>query len=164
MGLTVEGTVRGLLAHEDGDYREWGASGRLQVSRGPEGRGLSLTLAPAWGAVASGVEGLWSRQTTAGIAPQTPRPARTGRLATEVGYGVATFGRGLLTPYAGSELAGGAARRYRVGTRLHLTRDEIAGLTLNLEGRRYESAGPQSVSQGSQPVDQGLRLQVRWRF
>ena len=27
LGLTIEGTVRGLLAHEDSDYEEWGASG-----------------------------------------------------------------------------------------------------------------------------------------
>ena len=163
-GLSVEGTIRGLLAHEDEDYREWGASGRLQVSRGPEGRGLSMTLAPAWGTTVSGVEGLWSRQTTAGIAPQTTRQAQSGRLATEVGYGIAAFGRGLLTPYAGSELAEGAARRYRIGTRLQLSRDSVTGFSLNLEGQRQEPAGPQPVSQGPQSVDQGLRLQVRWRF
>ncbi len=156
-GLTVEGTVRGLLAHEDGDYREWGASGRLQISRGPEGRGLSLALAPAWGTATSGVEAMWSRQTTAGLAPQTHRQARTGRLATEVGYGVAAFGRGLLTSYAGSELAEGATRRFRVGTRLRMTRDAATGLTLNLEGRRQERTDPQ-------PVDQDLRIQIRWRF
>ena len=156
-GLTVEGTVRGLLAHEDGDYKEWGASGRLQISRGPEGRGLSLALAPAWGVTASGVEALWSRQTTAGIAPQIPRQARTGRLVTEVGYGVEAFGGGLLTPYAGSELVDGTARRYRVGTRLQLAREAATGLTLNLEGRRQERADPQ-------PLDQDLRIQIRWRF
>ena len=163
-GLTVEGTVRGLLAHEDGDYREWGAAGRLQVSRDPEGRGLSLTLTPAWGAAESGVESLWLRQTTAGLAPQTPRKARTGRLVTEVGYGVTAIGRGLLTSYAGTELADGAVRRYRVGTRLQLTRDQTAGLTLNLEGRRQEPAGPQTEDRGPQAARQDLRLQVRWRF
>jgi hypothetical protein len=74
-----------------------------------------------------------------------------------VGYGVAAFGGGLLTPYAGSELAEGAARRYRVGARLQLARDKATGPTLNLEGQRHDPAGPQ-------PVNQDLRLQVQWRF
>ena len=70
LGLTIEAAVRGLLAHEDRDYKEWGASGTVRVAPGVMGQGLSLTLAPAWGATASGVDGLWSRQTTAGLAPQ----------------------------------------------------------------------------------------------
>ena len=71
LGLTIEAAVRGLLAHEDSDYQEWGASGTVRVDPGATGQGLSLTLAPAWGATASGVDGLWSRQTTAGLAPNT---------------------------------------------------------------------------------------------
>ena len=70
LGLTVEGAVRALLAHEDADYEEWGAWGTVRVDPGPLGQGLSLTLSPTWGAAQSGVEGLWSRQTTAGLAPQ----------------------------------------------------------------------------------------------
>ena len=71
LGLTVEGTVRGLLAHEADAYKEWGASGSVRLDPGATGRGLSVTLAPTWGAAASGVEGLWSRQTTQGLAPAT---------------------------------------------------------------------------------------------
>ena len=51
------------------------------------------------------MEALWSRQTTAGLAPGAG-PTQTGRLTAEVGYGFAAFARGLLTPYAG-DLAGG---------------------------------------------------------
>ena len=119
LGLTIDATVRGLLAHEDSDYQEWGASGTVRVAPGAMGQGLSLTLAPAWGATASGVDGLWSRQTTAGLAPNTRR-ALAGRLNAEVGYGFAPFDTGLLTPYAGTVLSDGAARTYRVGTRLQL--------------------------------------------
>ena len=36
MGLTIEGAVRGLLAHEDSDYQEWGASGSLRIDPGDE--------------------------------------------------------------------------------------------------------------------------------
>ena len=154
LGLTVEGAVRGLLAHEDSDYQEWGASGTVRLAPGAGGQGLSLTLAPTWGAAASGVEGLWARQTTQGLAPQGLRLTQTGRLQAEVGYGLpAPLGTGLLTPYAGTMLAEGADRTYRVGTRWA----GVTGLTLNLEGTRQESAG-------QQPVNQGVRLQVQWGF
>ena len=153
LGLTIEAAVRGLLAHEDDDYQEWGASGSLRLAPGAGGQGLSLTLAPTWGAASSGVNGLWSRQTTAGLAPQTP----AGRLNAEVGYGFAPFDTGLLTPYAGTVLSDGAARTYRVGGRLQLTGGWATGLTLNLEGTRQEPAG-------QQPLNQGLRFQLTWGF
>ena len=79
LGLTIEGAVRGLLAHEDADYEEWGASGSLRIAPGADGQGLALTLSPAWGAAASGVDGLWSRQTTAGLAPQGNRQEPVGQ-------------------------------------------------------------------------------------
>ena len=154
LGLTIEGAVRGLLAHEDSDYQEWGASGSLRIAPGAGGQGLSLTLSPTWGAASSGIDGLWSRQTTAGLAPQGNRAAPTGRLNAEIGYGVAApFSTGLLTPYAGTVLTDGAARTYRLGTRW----TSISGLTLNLEGQRQEPAA-------DQPINQGLYLQIGWGF
>ena len=158
LGLTIEGAVRGLLAHEDRDYEEWGASGTLRLAPGVAGHGLSLTVSPTWGAAASGVDGLWTRPTTAGLAPPGTGPAPTGQLAADVGYGLpAPFGTGLLTPYAGTVLAEGQTRTYRVGTRLHLTGGSATGLTLNLEGQRQEPSG-------RQPATQGVRLQVEWGF
>ena len=154
LGLTIEGTVRGLLAHEDSDYQEWGASGSVRIDPGPTGQGLSLTLAPTWGAASSGVESLWSPQTTAGLAPQGARPSPTAQLNAEIGYGIpAPFGPGLLTPYAGTVLSDGAARTYRLGTRW----TAVSGLSLTLDGQRQEPAG-------QQPVNQGLQLQVGWGF
>ena len=61
LGLTIEAAVRGLLAHEDSDYGEWGASGLVRLAPGPDGQGLAVTLAPAWGAASSGA-----------ATPQTP--------------------------------------------------------------------------------------------
>ncbi len=146
LGLTIDAAVRGLLAHEDDDYQEWGASGSLRLAPGARGQGLALTLAPTWGAASSGVNGLWSRQTPA------------GQLNAEIGYGVAApFGTGLLTPYAGTVLSEGAARTYRVGGRLQMRGGWATGLTLNLEGTRQDPAG-------QQPVNQGLRLQLTWGF
>ena len=157
-GLTVELAVRGLLAHEDSDYEEWGGNGTIRVAPGAGGQGLALTLSPSWGAASGGVDGLWSRQTTTGLAPQGTRSAPTGRLNAEVSYGVpAPFGTGLLTPYAGTVLTDGAARTYRVGTRLELTGGWTTGVTLSLEGQRQEPVG-------SQPINQGLQFQAAWGF
>ena len=158
IGLTIEGAVRGLLAHEDDDYQEWGASGTVRVAPGANGQGLALTLSPTWGAASSGVDGLWSRQTTAGLAPQGNRQTPTSRLKAEIGYGLAApFGAGLLTPYAGTTLSDGADRTYRLGTRLRLTGRWTTGLELNLEGTRQEPAG-------QQPPNQGLQFQITWTF
>ncbi len=158
LGLTIDAAVRGLLAHEDDDYQEWGASGSLRLAPGAGGQGLALTLAPTWGAASSGVNGLWSRQTPAGLAPEGTRQTPAGRLNAEIGYGVAApFGTGLLTPYAGTVLSEGAARTYRVGGRLQMRGGWATGLELNLEGTRQDPAG-------QQPVNQGLRLQLTWGF
>ena len=144
--------MRGLVAHEDDDYDEWGAWGTVRVAPGAGGRGLALTLAPAWGVAQSGVEGLWARQTTQGLAPQGPQGPAAGRLTAEVGYGLpAPIGRGVVTPYGGVTLAQGGTQQYRLGGRLAID----AGLTLNLEGAHRQ--------QGSQtPADTGLLLQVEW--
>ncbi len=156
LGLTVEGAVRGLVAHEAEAYDEWGASGTVRLAPGVNGQGLALTLQPAWGATASGVEALWGRQSTAGLAPRANQVA-TGRLAAEVGYGVPAFDTGLVMPYAGTVLAEGASRTYRVGTRLVMPGQGALGLTMTLEGLRTEPTG-------LQPLNQGLRLQATWGF
>ena len=155
-GLTIEAAVRGLLAHEDNDYKEWGASGSLRFAPGSAGQGLALTLSPTWGAASSGVESLWMRQTAAGLA-QTGTGTPAGRLNAEVAYGFAAFDTGLLTPYAGAVLSDGAARTYRLGTRLRLTGRGTSGLALTLEGQRTEPTG-------QQPLNQGLQLQATWGF
>ena len=76
----------------------------------------------------------------------------TGRLEAELAYGIDTLGgRGLLTPYAGATLAGGAAHAYRLGGRLSVGQS----FSLDLEANRRES--------GATP-EHGLRLSstVRW--
>ncbi len=157
LGLTLEGTVRGLLAHEDEDYKEWGASGKVRLAPGAGGKGLAMTLAPTWGAARSGIDGLWSRQTAQGLAPQTTR-GRAGRLNTDVGYGMpAPFGSGVLTPYVGTVVVEGRTRSYRAGTRLRVDTRRAMGVVLNLEGRRQAATG-------RQPVNQNLRLQATWTF
>ena len=67
-GITVEAKARGLLAHEDADYTEWGASGSVKIDPGAAGRGLSLSLSPAWGADSGNAERLWGLADARGLA------------------------------------------------------------------------------------------------
>ena len=98
LGFTVEAKMRGLIAHEDADYAEWGAGASLRFDPGAGGRGLSLSLSPAWGAATGRAGRLRSLHDVRGLAANDPfRPA--ARLEAEAAYGLAAFGgRGAMTP------------------------------------------------------------------
>ena len=167
--LTIEGTVRTLVAHEDSDYEEWGASGAIRMTPDPSGRGLSLTLAPAWGNTASKADQLWAGQAPAGLA--TANPTRPGaQLNAEFGYGMEpanlrnilpanlreslpTNYQGILTPYAGLSLGGSASQTFRTGARWQMAPES----TLSLEAAH----GTAAVSQS--PVD-SVMLHAAWRW
>ena len=118
-GLTVDAKARGLVAHEDTDYAEWGASGSVRIEPNASGRGLSLTLTPTWGADAGDAERLWSFEGARGLAANDAFEAES-RLETEVGYGFSVFGgRGVATPHAGWSRAG-ESEALRLGQRLKL--------------------------------------------
>ena len=57
-GLTIEGYGRRLVVHE-GAVRESGFGAVLRVDPGESGLGPSMSVTPAWGATASGVNQLW---------------------------------------------------------------------------------------------------------
>ena len=157
LGLTIEAAVRGLLAHEDRDYEEWGASGTVRLDPGASGRGLSLTLAPTWGAASSGVDGLWSRQTTAGLAPSGRPPAQAGRLNAQVGYGLwLPSTGGLVTPFTGVSVTDGDGWRTRAGL-LFVRPDPWGG------GLRLELAGESSTTAVGQ-AEQTIGLQLQFTF
>ena len=152
--LTVEANARTLVAHEDSDYREWGAGGSVRLGPGASGRGLSLTLAPVWGTPSSGVDRLWSARDAAGLAPGGEFEAER-RLKGEVGYGFGAFGgRGLMTPYAGLGLAAAGDRTWRAGARWSLA----PHLAMSLDGTRRESGND------DEPPQHGLMLRgvLRW--
>ena len=128
-GLTVAGHGRLLATHHDG-YEEWGVGGLIRIDPGADRRGLSLSVAPSWGAPAS--------RSPAGVLP-AGRPTAASRLDAELGYGLpALDGQAVLTPYGGLSLAGEGVRGYRTGVRL-----QLAEFTLNVEGTRREGVvGP----------------------
>ena len=132
--VTVEGRVRALAVHEAAGYEEWGASGSVRVDPSASGRGLSLTLAPAWGDASSAVERLWSLRDPGGLAANADFEPRA-RLDAELGYGLkGPRGVGVATPYAGLGLAREGERAWRAGARWKLAPD----FTLGLEGTRHE--------------------------
>ena len=154
-GLTIEGNGR-VLTGQGGDYREWGLGGSVRLDPSAGGRGLSLSLAPAWGDTASGVERLWDQDVaelaTDDTAANDSRPQ--GRLEAELGYGLSALGgHGLLTPYGGVSLVGEGAQSYRLGSRLEIG----SAVTLGLEGERRERGSDAGVDHGMM-----LRGQVRW--
>ena len=144
-GLTVEGKARGLIAHEDTDYREWGASASVRLDPGAAGRGLSLSLSPAWGTDSGGAERLWGLGDARGLAANDSfEPA--GRLDAEAGYGLGAFGgRGLMTPFAGLALSDAGDRTWRTGVRWTLGPDLAFGVEGSLREAANDNAGEHGV-------------------
>ena len=162
-GLGVEARVRTLVAHEDSDYREWGASGAVRLSPGERGRGLSFSLSPTWGAASSGVERLWSAHDAQGLAPAPGSGAGAGagfeagqRLEGELGYGLGLLGgRFTGTPNLGFGLSG-TTRDWRVGWRLTAPGDP--GFAIHLDATRRKSVNDNA------PAEHGVMLRgaIRW--
>ena len=152
-GFSIEGAVRALLAHEDAHYREWGASGAIRVDPGTAGRGLSLSIAPTWGNAASEAARLWSARDAGGLVRADDFEAKS-RLEVELGYGVgAPHGPGLVTPYAGLTLSGGAPRALRTGVRWNAS----PSATVSLEASR------EAQGSGEAPANAlTLRAEARW--
>ena len=66
--MTLEPNGRGLLAHEDAAYEEWGLSACLAYRPRSDGRGLSVTMGSAWGETENGIEAMWAQTHAAGPA------------------------------------------------------------------------------------------------
>ena len=114
-GLSLEFRARGLLAHSESDYEEWGVSGSVLYTQDSDGRGLSMRLGSAWGAESGGAERLWA-QAQSGLSAGSFDPE--ARLDAELSYGF-DAPRGLLTPYTGVALTGGG-ETWRAGARWKL--------------------------------------------
>ena len=118
MGVSIEVKARSLIAHRNEAYREWGASAAVRFDPATPGRGLMLTLTPAWGNAASGAERLWTKQGLQSLTGYR-NPDPTGRLNAEVSYALnGPKGRGTQTPYAALSLGDVGGRTLRVGWRL----------------------------------------------
>ena len=146
-GLSIEASLRALMAHEASAYREWGASGALRYDPGQAGIGLTASITPTWGMAASGVGRLWSQPDARGLAGAPGvSPSGAARVDAELGYGLrALNGQGLLTPYARASLVEGSEHAWHLGTRLALAES----LNLSLEAthrQRLDDAAAQELA------------------
>ena len=119
-GISTDFNVRGLVAHEDSGYEEWGASGSLRYDpTGASDLGPSLTLTQHRGESSSGgMESLFGRHTMSGIAPDNDSYAPGGHLDAELGYGFSVpGGRSVAIPHIGMSRAEGGGT-LRLGSRL----------------------------------------------
>ena len=152
-GLSVEAHARALVAHADGDAREWGMGGSVTVAPDASGRGFSLSLAPGWGVDSGGAERLWSLRDARELTANDSVDPKS-RLDGEAGYGLnGPGGVGVATPYPGLTLSGDDERAWRSGVRCQAGPDA----TLSLEGTRRESSG-----QGDSEYGLMLRAGMRW--
>ena len=138
-GLTMEVRVRGLLAHEERDYEEWGMSASVVFSPGSGGRGLSMRAGSAWGAASGGVGRIWTGG-AAGFAREVDLPGAS--LDAEVAYGLDAV-RGLLTPYTGVALSE-SGETWRAGARWKLG----PAFDVSLEASLKESAAEEKPESG----------------
>ena len=130
--FSLQVDARGLLAHQDTEYGEWGFSGSASYAPGDAGRGLRLDLGSARGATQSGVDSLWNSQDASGLARGVAMDAAQ-RLNAELAYGLpGPRGRALWTPYVGANADGGQ-RALRLGVKLSSGPNVEAGLEI---GRR----------------------------
>ena len=145
LGLQVEAQGRSLLAHQKG-VAEWGGGLTAKFDPGQAGLGPWLTFASGWGREQSQAARMWesrdvfgagARADSDGAGQASALGLSPDRLALEAGYGVATDGAGLLTPYAGLSMAGSEVSAYRLGARLQAG----SRMSLSLEGRQSPAAG-----------------------
>ena len=115
--VTIEAQARTLVAHEDSDYEEWGMSGAIRVTPSASGRGLTLSIAPAWGQTGSAAERLWSAHDARAFGSESGvrgvEPVGDGRRLRRRAAGQPR----MLTPYAGLALGEAGDRTVRAGTR-----------------------------------------------
>ncbi len=117
-GLSTALRAHGLLAHKESDFEAWGASLTVQLDPGVSGQGLALTLTPVWGQDSGGgAQALWESERALQDSGLAQRP--TARLELNLSYGLVQSDRlTRLRPFAQLEMAGGLARKLRLGMQL----------------------------------------------
>ena len=60
LGVTLGARGRTVVAHQDSDLSDWGVGVELSVRPGRRPSGLSISVVPAWGEVASDIRRLWT--------------------------------------------------------------------------------------------------------
>ena len=160
--ITVQIDARGLLAHEDAAYEEWGYSATLGYRPREDGLGLSANIGSVRGAAQSGVQSLWSRADAAGLARgRGAAPDAAQRFTTELGYGFeGRKGGTLWRPYLNAETGAHGGRTLGLGLRLNSGSHVEAALEF---GRR-ENSGLATGQPAAEAAENTMQMQwaVRW--
>ncbi len=136
-GLAVNLGARGLIAHGEDEFEEWGFSGGLRYDPTPASpEGLQVGLTRSWGAPLNG--GLQSRMWADAPARHSAamRPRQQQQFNAELAYGLETR-RGIGIPWARAGLFG-SGKEYRLGYSM-LTRHGVPSLQVgeSMYGRDY---------------------------
>ena len=151
LGLMIEGRVRGLIAHQEGSYEEWGGSGTIRLSPNPSGEGLSLRVSPSWGNTSGSARALWSRPNMGDIASgRNSEVYSSNRVSAEVAYGVPVGDKFVATPFIGIQ-----DRHKRLGLGLH--RGSLFGFAV--EGMQHNQDSALRVRAGMHTQHIILRLE-----
>ena len=114
----IEARGRMMAIHTAEDYSEQGFSVAAAVNAGEGGSGLSMSLAPRWGARTDGAETLWRDRDLREVV-EGPSNARPGSLDAKIGYGLGVRdGESMLTPFGELNVSGSVSQRTRIGARL----------------------------------------------
>ena len=140
--VRFEAKGRALVMHEgetDDDYSETGGSATLMVAPGTNGRGLSLSLSPHWGASADSTDQLWRNNGPVSARDFHKVDASWG-VAGRIGYGLPMKQRqGTVTPFGEVNVAGAEQQRTKVGIRYAI--DRLGGdspMRFEFSGERVE--------------------------
>ena len=140
-------SARWLALHSAERRRNWGGGVEAVWKAAPDGRGLSLSLAPTWG-----LQGEDALQGPDIFASLEERAGGGAALASRLGYGLAPPHGGLLTPFVELALGERDTRRLATGAEFEWRPDLAATLT----GERRDAP--------NQPSDLRFGLQLHLKF
>ena len=145
-GLDLSARGRAVVSHTASGFKEWGLGFSAAYDPGVPGRGLHMSVEPAWGNAASGMNSLWEETARSAKVSETDsddearQPDPDMALAAEAGYGLGLMNeRGLLTPFGALNLSNEHSG-VRLGTRLSLEARRDTDLDLSVYGEREGSS------------------------
>ena len=139
IGFGLEARGRALVMHTAAGYREhgFGVTARLTPG-GTDGRGLSVSVTPGWGAPVGGVDALW-REQALGRGGAAMFDHEGASMEAQVGYGFAMRAGHVLAPFGEMGAYGAEHRRLRAGVRLGRAAGAALPLQVELAGERSET-------------------------
>ena len=148
-GIDVQARGHILLAHQESDFEQWGASLSVTFDWGAKGEGLFFAVAPTWGAPSTGAEGLWTSARATEALLVTGDAEQGMNLDTRLGYGLnLPNGQGLLTLFGEMGKPDGAPPHLRIGTQLGRLKTDGTPVNVELIGERMSAAPGEGPAYG----------------